>query len=65
VAIGLGSGAELQRPLAIAVAGGLFTATALTLIVIPEVYTLVAQRRARLAQPAAASALAPSGPSRA
>lgn len=61
MAIGLGSGAELQRPLAIAVAGGLFTATALTLIVIPVVYSLVEQLRERFAQPAAASDLVPSG----
>jgi HAE1 family hydrophobic/amphiphilic exporter-1 len=38
---GFGSGAALQAPLAIAVFGGLFTATALTLIVIPVVYELI------------------------
>jgi len=47
MAIGLGSGAELQRPLAIAVAGGLFTSTALTLVVIPVVYSLIEQLRVR------------------
>jgi HAE1 family hydrophobic/amphiphilic exporter-1 len=38
---GIGAGAALQAPLAIAVFGGLFTATALTLIVIPVVYELI------------------------
>jgi HAE1 family hydrophobic/amphiphilic exporter-1 len=36
--LGIGAGAGLQAPLAIAVFGGLFTATALTLLVIPVVY---------------------------
>ncbi|HSJ16000.1 MAG TPA: efflux RND transporter permease subunit [Longimicrobiales bacterium] len=38
--LGIGPGAGLQAPLAIAVFGGLFTATALTLIVIPVIYEL-------------------------
>jgi hydrophobic/amphiphilic exporter-1 (mainly G- bacteria), HAE1 family len=38
---GIGAGAALQAPLAIAVFGGLFTATVLTLIVIPVVYELI------------------------
>lgn len=38
---GIGPGAALQAPLAIAVFGGLFTATALTLIVIPVVYEII------------------------
>jgi hydrophobic/amphiphilic exporter-1 (mainly G- bacteria), HAE1 family len=37
---GIGAGAGLQAPLAIAVFGGLLTATVLTLIVIPVVYEL-------------------------
>jgi hydrophobic/amphiphilic exporter-1 (mainly G- bacteria), HAE1 family len=41
MAIGLGEGAELQRPLAITVIGGLTLGTVLTLIVIPVVYTLL------------------------
>jgi HAE1 family hydrophobic/amphiphilic exporter-1 len=40
MALGLGEGAELRAPLAITVIGGLSIATALTLIVIPVVYTL-------------------------
>jgi HAE1 family hydrophobic/amphiphilic exporter-1 len=39
--LGIGAGAGLQAPLAIAVFGGLFSATALTLLVIPVVYEIV------------------------
>jgi multidrug efflux pump subunit AcrB len=35
LALGIGAGAELQRPLAIAVIGGLFTSTAATLGALP------------------------------
>jgi multidrug efflux pump subunit AcrB len=35
LALGVGAGSELQRPLAIAVIGGLLVSTALTLVVIP------------------------------
>jgi HAE1 family hydrophobic/amphiphilic exporter-1 len=45
---GLGPGAGLQAPLAIAVFGGLFTATALTLIVIPVAYELMDELQGRL-----------------
>jgi HAE1 family hydrophobic/amphiphilic exporter-1 len=45
MAIGLGEGAELRAPLAITVIGGLAVATALTLIVIPVVYSLLASKR--------------------
>jgi CzcA family heavy metal efflux pump len=38
LALGIGSGAAMERPLAIAVIGGLSTATAFTLIVIPVLY---------------------------
>ncbi len=38
LAIGLGQGAEMEKPLAIAVIGGLSTATIFTLIVIPVLY---------------------------
>lgn len=40
MAISTSAGAEVQRPLATVVIGGLFTATLLTLIVIPVVYAL-------------------------
>jgi len=36
-----GSGAEIQRPLAVVVIGGLFTATLLTLVVLPTLYAWV------------------------
>ncbi len=40
MALSQGSGAEVQRPLATVVIGGLITATLLTLIVLPVLYTL-------------------------
>jgi multidrug efflux pump len=43
IAIGLGAGAESRRPLGLAVVGGLFFSTMLTLIVVPVVYTLLAR----------------------
>jgi HAE1 family hydrophobic/amphiphilic exporter-1 len=39
LALGFGSGAELQKPLAIAVIGGLTISTLITLIAIPVFYT--------------------------
>jgi len=44
LALGLGAGAELQRPLAVAVIGGEFTGTLLTLVVLPVIYELVDRR---------------------
>jgi CzcA family heavy metal efflux pump len=41
LALGLGSGAELQKPLAIAVIGGLLLSTFITLFVMPALYSLV------------------------
>jgi multidrug efflux pump subunit AcrB len=38
LALGLGAGAEMERPLAIAVIGGLSTATLFTLVLIPVLY---------------------------
>jgi HAE1 family hydrophobic/amphiphilic exporter-1 len=40
MALGIGRGADLRAPLAIAVIGGLLVATLLTLIVVPVVYSL-------------------------
>ena len=40
-----GVGAETQRPLAAVVIGGLFTSTALTLLVLPVMYEWVMSRR--------------------
>jgi hydrophobic/amphiphilic exporter-1 (mainly G- bacteria), HAE1 family len=48
MALGIGRGADLRAPLAIAVIGGLLTATALTLIVVPVAYDLIESLRTRL-----------------
>ncbi|GIL22891.1 MAG: hypothetical protein BroJett042_14040 [Bacteroidota bacterium] len=44
MALSQGSGAEVQRPLATVVIGGLITATLLTLVVLPVLYTLFEKR---------------------
>jgi len=41
IAIGLGAGAESRRPLGMAVVGGLFFSTFLTLVLVPVVYVLL------------------------
>ncbi len=41
MALGLGEGAELRAPLAVTVISGLLLATALTLVVVPVIYTLL------------------------
>jgi HAE1 family hydrophobic/amphiphilic exporter-1 len=64
MALGIGAGGELQAPLAMAVFGGLLSATALTLVVIPVSYDLLeelqewimARLRGRAPEPAAAPA---------
>ncbi len=43
IALGFGTGGEARAPLGISIVAGLFTSTALTLIVIPVVYTLYDQ----------------------
>jgi cobalt-zinc-cadmium resistance protein CzcA len=45
MAIATGTGAEVQRPLATVVIGGLITSTALTLLVLPAVCAAILQRR--------------------
>jgi len=42
IAIGLGAGAESRRPLGLAVVGGMFFSTFLTLVLVPVLYTLLA-----------------------
>jgi CzcA family heavy metal efflux pump len=44
LALGLGSGAELQKPLALAVIGGLLLSTFITLLVMPVLYSLLHRR---------------------
>jgi heavy metal efflux system protein len=45
MALATSMGAEVQRPLATVVIGGLLTSTALTLLVLPVVYRWAAQQR--------------------
>jgi len=47
LALGLGSGAELQKPLAIAVIGGLTVSTLITLVAIPVFYSAARELGAR------------------
>jgi len=44
MALATGTGAEVQRPLATVVVGGLVSSTALTLFILPALYRLVAGR---------------------
>ncbi len=44
LALGLGAGAELQKPLALAVIGGLSISTFITLLVMPVLYSLVERK---------------------
>jgi cobalt-zinc-cadmium resistance protein CzcA len=44
MALSVGAGAEVQRPLATVVIGGVFSSTVLTLIVLPVLYALVHRR---------------------
>jgi cobalt-zinc-cadmium resistance protein CzcA len=44
MALATGSGAEVQRPLATVVIGGLVTSTLLTLFILPTIYSLVSRR---------------------
>jgi len=41
LALGWGVGAELRQPMAVAIIGGLFTSTLLSLLVVPVLYTLL------------------------
>jgi cobalt-zinc-cadmium resistance protein CzcA len=45
MALAQGVGAEVQRPLATVVVGGLLTSTALTLIILPALYPALSRRR--------------------
>jgi cobalt-zinc-cadmium resistance protein CzcA len=47
MAVSTGTGAEVQRPLATVVIGGLITATMLTLLVLPAITGLVLRGRSR------------------
>jgi cobalt-zinc-cadmium resistance protein CzcA len=47
MAISRGAGAEVQRPLATVVIGGLVTSTLLTLLVLPTLYKWIEERLKR------------------
>ena len=47
-ALGVGAGADVNAPLAVAVIGGMISSTLLTLVVVPSVYSLVERRLARV-----------------
>jgi len=49
LALGLGEGSELMRPLAVAVVGGLTVSTLLTLFVVPSAYLILNRAAANLA----------------
>ncbi|MEO6323079.1 MAG: efflux RND transporter permease subunit, partial [Thermoanaerobaculia bacterium] len=42
IALGIGAGAEARKPLGVAIVGGLFFSTLLTLVVVPVVYSFLA-----------------------
>jgi cobalt-zinc-cadmium resistance protein CzcA len=45
MALSTGVGAEVQRPLATVVIGGVLTSTVLTLLVLPTLYVVTGKRR--------------------
>ncbi|HEX4925437.1 MAG TPA: efflux RND transporter permease subunit, partial [Bdellovibrionales bacterium] len=51
-AMSFGPGAEARQPMAIAVIGGVFVSTALTLYVVPSVYSLLSRLERRERVPA-------------
>ncbi|MEO1686013.1 MAG: efflux RND transporter permease subunit [Cyanobacteria bacterium J06631_12] len=48
IALGLGAGAELRQPMAVAIIGGLLTSTLLSLVVVPVLYSLLEDGWVRL-----------------
>jgi HAE1 family hydrophobic/amphiphilic exporter-1 len=61
LALGWGAGADLRAPLAIVVIGGLISATFLTLLVVPVIYSLLVEPRVSVATPEPAPAPATLG----
>ncbi len=51
IALGLGAGAELRAPMAVAIMGGLVTSTLLSLLVVPVIYDLLDEWRLRWRKP--------------
>jgi multidrug efflux pump subunit AcrB len=62
LAFGIGSGAQIQRPLAVAVIGGLFVATAVSLLVLPALVRLISRGPGAGDRPTVASGGAPLAP---
>ena len=62
MALGIGDGAELRTPMAVAVISGLLVSTGLTLIIIPSIYTQVDRLKSKLTgrRPSPSSEPAPS-----
>jgi hydrophobic/amphiphilic exporter-1 (mainly G- bacteria), HAE1 family len=56
VALARGDGAETRVPMAVAIIGGLFTSTVLTLGIVPVVYSILDDLRNRILKPAIAPA---------
>src|SRR3546814_18238905 len=50
MALNVGAGSEVQRPLATVVIGGVLTSTILTLLVLPALYLLVHRRAERIGE---------------
>jgi len=59
MAFNVGAGAEVQRPLATVVIGGIVSSTILTLLVLPALYRLVHGRAAKTDAPPQTEAAAP------
>lgn len=53
MALATGAGAEVQRPLATVVIGGILSSTVLTLLVLPAIYGALLRRDERPAEPTA------------
>ena len=45
MALNVGAGSKVQRPLATLVIGGIFSATVLTLLVLPALYSLLSKEK--------------------
>jgi len=60
MALNVGAGSEVQRPLATVVIGGIISSTILTLLVLPALYRLVHGRRSQSADPIETASAAPS-----
>jgi multidrug efflux pump len=61
IALGGGAGGEARAPLGVAVVGGMFFSTLLTLFIVPAAYIALERLRARVLGPAAVPAISTSG----